>query len=73
VVLEHEAWTERLIGAPIEVHRGLRPRFLKSVYEKARIIELKKRQCLNRGESFPFEDVPAFLPSSLGRKTGTAK
>ena len=41
--LEHEALTERIIGAAIEVHRRLGPGFLESVYEKALIIELKKR------------------------------
>jgi GxxExxY protein len=43
VALEHEALTERIIGAAIEVHRRLGPGFLESVYEKALIIELKKR------------------------------
>ena len=42
--LEHEALTERIIGAAIEVHRRLGPGFLESAYEKSRsIIELKKR------------------------------
>jgi GxxExxY protein len=41
--LEHEALTERIIGAAIEVHRRLGPGFLESVYEKALIIELRKR------------------------------
>jgi GxxExxY protein len=43
VALEHEALTERIIGAAIEVHRRLGPGFLESVYEKALIIELRKR------------------------------
>jgi GxxExxY protein len=43
VALEHEALTEQIIGAAIEVHRRLGPGFLESVYEKALIIELKKR------------------------------
>jgi GxxExxY protein len=43
MALEHEALTERIIGAAIEVHRHLGPGFLESVYEKASIIELKKR------------------------------
>ena len=43
MALEHEALTERIIGAAIEVHRRLRPSSLESVYEKALIIELKKR------------------------------
>ena len=37
VALEHEALTERIIGAAIEVHRRLGPGFLESVYEKALI------------------------------------
>src|SRR5580704_15224095 len=41
--LEHEELTERIIGAAIEVHRRLGPGFLESVYEKAPVIELKKR------------------------------
>jgi GxxExxY protein len=43
VALAHEALTERIIGAAIEVHRRLGPGFLESVYENALIIELKKR------------------------------
>ena len=43
MALEHEALTERIIGAAIEVHKRLGPGFLESVYEKALIIELKKR------------------------------
>ena len=39
MALEHEALTERLIGAAIEVHRCLGPGFLESVYERALIIE----------------------------------
>jgi GxxExxY protein len=43
VALEHEALSERLIGAAIEVRRRLGPGFLEPVYEKALIVELKKR------------------------------
>jgi GxxExxY protein len=43
MALAHEALTERIIGAAIEVHRRLGPGFLESVYEKALIIELQKR------------------------------
>src|SRR6266851_283520 len=43
MALEFEASTERIIGAAIEVHRRLGPGFLESLYEKALIIELKKR------------------------------
>src|SRR5262245_30579084 len=41
--LEHQALTERIIGAAIEVHRRLGPGFLESIYEKALLIELEKR------------------------------
>ena len=40
--LEHEALTEKIIGAAIEVHRRLGPGFLESIYEKSLIIELRK-------------------------------
>jgi len=43
MALEHQALTERIMGAAIEVHRRLGPGFLESVYEKALVIELKKR------------------------------
>jgi GxxExxY protein len=43
MALEHEALTEQIIGAAIEVHRRLGPGFLEAVYENALIIELKKR------------------------------
>jgi GxxExxY protein len=43
MALEHQGLTERIIGAAIEVHRRLGPGFLESVYEKALIIELRKR------------------------------
>jgi hypothetical protein len=67
LALEHEALTERIIGAAIEVHRRLGPGFLESVYEKALIIELKKRGLAvqdQMSESLLREAVPAFLPSS---------
>ena len=41
--LELEDLTERVIGAAIEVHRRLGPGFLESIYEKALVIELRKR------------------------------
>ena len=41
--LEHEALTERIIGAAIEAHLRLGPGFLESVCEKTLIVELKKR------------------------------
>jgi GxxExxY protein len=41
--LEHEELTEKIIGAAIEVHRRLGPGFLESIYEKALVIELRKR------------------------------
>jgi GxxExxY protein len=43
VALEHQALTERKIGAAIEVHRRLGPGFLESVPAKALTIELRKR------------------------------
>ncbi len=43
MALEHEALTEQIIGAAIEVHRRLGPGFLESVYEKALLIEFQKR------------------------------
>jgi len=43
MALEHEDLTERIIGAAIEVHRRLGPGFLESVYERALVIELRKR------------------------------
>jgi GxxExxY protein len=43
MALEHEALTEKIIGAAIEVHRQLEPGFLESIYQKALIHELRKR------------------------------
>ena len=43
MALEHEELTEKIIGAAIEVHRCLGPGFLESIYEKALIIEIRKR------------------------------
>jgi GxxExxY protein len=43
MTLEYEGLTEQIIGAAIEVHRRLGPGFLESIYEKALLIELKKR------------------------------
>lgn len=42
--LEHEALTEKIIGAAIEVHRGLGPGFLESIYESALALELRTRE-----------------------------
>jgi len=42
--LEHEALTEKIIGAAIEVHRQLGPGFIESIYENALVIELRKRK-----------------------------
>jgi GxxExxY protein len=41
--LEHEALTEKIISAAIEVHRRLGQGFLESIYEKALVVELGKR------------------------------
>jgi GxxExxY protein len=41
--LEHEALTEKIIGAAIEVHKKLGPGFLESIYENALAIEFEKR------------------------------
>ena len=41
--LEHKELTERIIGAAIQVHKQLEPGFIESIYEKALIIELRKR------------------------------
>ncbi len=42
MTLAHEALTERIIGAAIEVHRRLGPGFLESIYERALVIQLAK-------------------------------
>lgn len=42
--LEFEDLTGKIIGAAIEVHRRLGSGFLESVYEKALVIELRKRE-----------------------------
>lgn len=43
---EHEALTQQIIGAAIQVHRTLGPGFLESVYENALVVELRKRGLL---------------------------
>jgi GxxExxY protein len=43
MALEHEALPERIIGAAIEVHRRLGPRFLERDCEKALLMELRNR------------------------------
>lgn len=42
-ILEHEALTDKIIAAAIEVHRKLGPGFIESIYENALIHELNKR------------------------------
>jgi GxxExxY protein len=56
MALEHEELTEKIIGAAIEVHRQLGPGFLEAIYEKALIIELKKRGLAVRDQV----DVPIY-------------
>jgi GxxExxY protein len=41
--LVHEDLTGKIIGAAIDVHRKMGPGFIESIYEKALVIELKKR------------------------------
>jgi GxxExxY protein len=41
--LEHEELTDRIIAAAIEVHCQLGPGFIESIYEKALVIELRRR------------------------------
>jgi GxxExxY protein len=69
VALEHEALTERIIGAAIEVHRRLGPGFLESVYEKALMIELRKRGLAfqNQMEAIIVYDGEPFGSNTLGR------
>jgi GxxExxY protein len=64
LALEHEALTERIIGAAIEVHRRLGPGFLESVYEKALIIELKKRGLALRDQ---MDVIVAYDGEEVGR------
>ena len=41
--LEHKELTEKIIGAAIQVHQQLGPGFIESIYEKALMIEFRKR------------------------------
>ncbi len=41
--LEHKELTEKIIGAAIQVHQQLGPGFIESIYERALIIEFRKR------------------------------
>ena len=41
--LEHGGLTDQIIGCAIEVHKRLGPGFLESIYEKAFVVELGKR------------------------------
>jgi GxxExxY protein len=43
MVVEKDELTEKIIGAAIEVHRGLGPGLLESIYEDALAIELGLR------------------------------
>ena len=42
-MLEHQALTEKIIGAAILVHKTLGPGFIESIYENALVFELRKR------------------------------
>jgi GxxExxY protein len=63
MALEHKSLTERIIGAAIEVHRRLGPGSLESVYEKALIIELRKR-------GLPVRDQMEFIIEYDGEEVG---
>ena len=54
MALEHEDITDRIIGAAIEVHRRLGPGFLETIYEKALLIEFRKRGIRYRNQ----ENIP---------------
>ena len=41
--LEHKELTEKIIGAAIQVHQQLGPGFIESIYEKALMIEFRKK------------------------------
>src|ERR1700704_4151567 len=41
--MEHAGLTSRIIGAAIDVHRALGPGFLEIIYERALLIELRRR------------------------------
>lgn len=47
--LEHNGLTEKIIGATIQVHHQLGPGFIESIYEKALMIELRKRRSMGQG------------------------
>jgi GxxExxY protein len=42
-MLEHQALTEKIIGAAILVHKTPGPGFIESIYENALVFELRKR------------------------------
>src|ERR1700684_3550205 len=55
--LLHEELTERIIGAAIEVHRGLGPGLLESAYEECLCHEFHLRGiCFERQRPFPVEN-----------------
>lgn len=43
MTLEFEELTDKIIAGAIEVHRELGPGFIESIYEKALVLELRKR------------------------------
>jgi len=42
--MEHGDLTGRIIAAAIDVHRALGPGFLESIYERALVMELRRRR-----------------------------
>ncbi|HEY0075445.1 MAG TPA: GxxExxY protein, partial [Abditibacteriaceae bacterium] len=43
MALEHEELTGAILAAAVSVHRALGPGFIEAIYEKALVIELRRR------------------------------
>jgi GxxExxY protein len=43
VALEHEELTGEILAAAVAVHRALGPGFIEAIYERALVVELRKR------------------------------